>query len=105
MYNSASGPGSEIEGSWHSTGPTTSSEGAEQITPEQLYRPKWLEETFMLSHLACSLPPLMDHAMPVSLAAVVEALSTMATQSGDPVNLVASSRTPGMQRLPGVPSI
>jgi hypothetical protein len=47
----------------------------------------------------------MDHAMPVSLAAVVEALSTMATQSGDPVNLVASSRTPGMQRLPGVPSI
>jgi hypothetical protein len=63
----------------HRTRRPTAKEG-EQITPEQLHAAQeWLEETFRAEPSGILLPPLMDHAIPVSLAAVVEALSTMAT--------------------------
>jgi len=58
--------------------PTT--KDSEQITPEQLrVAQEWLEETFRAEPSSMLLPKLMDQALPVSLTAVVEALSTMAT--------------------------
>ena len=58
--------------------PTT--KDSEQITPEQLrVAQEWLEETFRAEPSSMLLPQLMDQALPVSLTAVVEALSTMAT--------------------------
>ena len=58
--------------------PTT--KDSEQITPEQLrVAQEWLEETFRAEPSSMLLPQLMDQALPVSLSAVVEALSTMAT--------------------------
>jgi hypothetical protein len=63
----------------HRTRRPTTKEG-EQITPEQLrIAQEWLEETFRAEPSSMLLPQLMDQALPVSLAAVVEALSTMAT--------------------------
>jgi hypothetical protein len=63
----------------HRTRRPTAKEG-EQITPEQLRAAQeWLEETFRAEPSGPLLPQLIDHAIPVSLAAVVEALSTMAT--------------------------
>ena len=52
----------------------------EQITPEQLRAAhEWLEETFRAEPSSLPLSQLLDHPIPVSLAAVVEALSLMAT--------------------------
>jgi hypothetical protein len=63
----------------HRTRRPTAKEG-EQITPEQLrVAQEWLEETFRAEPSSMLLPQLMDQALPVSLSAVVEALSTMAT--------------------------
>ena len=63
----------------HRTRRPTAKEG-EQITPEQLLAAQeWLEETFHAEPSSNRLPQLMDQAIPVSLSAVVEALSTMAT--------------------------
>ena len=63
----------------HRTRRPTAKEG-EQITPEQLRAAQeWLEETCRAEPSGPLLPQLMEHAIPVSLAAVVEALSTMAT--------------------------
>jgi hypothetical protein len=63
----------------HRTRRPTAKEG-EQITPEQLrVAQEWLEETFRTEPSSMLLPQLMDQALPVSLSAVVEALSTMAT--------------------------
>jgi hypothetical protein len=63
----------------HRTRRPTAKEG-EQITPEQLrVAQEWLEETFRAEPSSMLLPQLMDQAIPVSLSAVVEALSTMAT--------------------------
>ena len=63
----------------HRTRRPTAKEG-EQITPEQLrVAQEWLEETFRAEPSSMRLPQLMDQALPVSLSAVVEALSTMAT--------------------------
>lgn len=63
----------------HRTRRPTTKEG-EQITPEQLrVAQEWLEETFRAEPSSMLLPQLMDQALPVSLSAVVEALSTMAT--------------------------
>jgi hypothetical protein len=63
----------------HRTRRPTAKEG-EQITPEQLgAAQEWLEETFRAEPSSMRLPQLMDQATPVSLSAVVEALSTMAT--------------------------
>jgi hypothetical protein len=63
----------------HRTRRPTAKEG-EQISPEQLRAAQeWLEETFRAEPSSLRLPQLMDQAMPVSLSAVVEALSTMAT--------------------------
>jgi hypothetical protein len=63
----------------HRTRRPTAKEG-EQITPEQLRAAQvWLEDTFRAEPSSLLMPLLMDDAIPVSLAAVVEALSTMAT--------------------------
>jgi hypothetical protein len=63
----------------HRTRRPTAKEG-EQITSEQLRAAQeWLEETFHAEPPSMLLPQLMDQAIPVSLFAVVEALSTMAT--------------------------
>ena len=63
----------------HRTRRPTAKEG-EQITPEQLRAAQeWLEETCRAEPSSPLLPQLMEHAIPVSLSAVVEALSTMAT--------------------------
>jgi hypothetical protein len=63
----------------HRTRRPTAKEG-EQITPEQLRAAQeWLEETFRAEPSSLRLPQLMDQATPVSLSAVVETLSTMAT--------------------------
>jgi hypothetical protein len=63
----------------HRTRRPTAKEG-EQVTSEQLRAAQeWLEETFRAEPPSMLLPQLMDQAIPVSLFAVVEALSTMAT--------------------------
>jgi hypothetical protein len=63
----------------HRTRRPTAKEG-EQITSEQLRAAQeWLKETFRAEPSSMLLPQLMDQAIPVSLSAVVEALSTMAT--------------------------
>jgi hypothetical protein len=75
------GWGVEIEGSMtqHRTRRPTAKEG-EQITPEQLRAAQeWLEKAFGAEPSSPLLPQLLGHAAPVSLSAVVEALSTMAT--------------------------
>jgi len=52
----------------------------EQITPEQLRAAReWLEEALRIEPSSRLLPQVMDQATPVSLPAVVEALSTLAT--------------------------
>ena len=75
------GRGVEIEGfmAQHRTRRPTAKEG-EQITPEQLRAAQeWLEEAFRAEPSSPLLPQLIGHTAPVSLSAVVEALSTMAT--------------------------
>jgi hypothetical protein len=63
----------------HRTRRPTAKEG-EQITLEQLRAAQeWLEEKFRAEPSGPLLPQLMEPVIPISLAAVVEALSTMAT--------------------------
>ena len=63
----------------HRTRRPAAKEG-EQITPEQLRAAQeWLEETFRAEPSSTLLPQLLNQAIPVSLSAVIEALSTIAT--------------------------
>ncbi len=71
----------EIEGrmAQHRTRRTTEKESA-QITPEQLrVAREWLEEAFRVEQPTALLEQLTTHVPPMPLAAVVEALSMMAT--------------------------
>src|SRR5262245_18881549 len=75
------GRGVRIEGfmAQHRTRRPTVKE-SEQIPDEQVRAAQeWLEETFRAEPSRLLSPQLLDQALPVSLAAVVEALSTMAT--------------------------
>jgi hypothetical protein len=77
----------------HRTRRPTAKEG-EQITAEQLRAAQeWLEETFRAEPSRMLLPQLLDQAIPVSLSAVVETLSTMATPEAATLLMQIAAKT------------
>jgi hypothetical protein len=73
----------------------------EQITPEQLRAAhEWLEETFRAEPSSLDWSQLLDHPLPVSLAAVVEALSMIATPEAATVltQIAATTHTKEVQK-------